>query len=181
AAVTEGQQLYNQTCQACHGPAGQGDRGPALNTPTLAHGSDDGELFHTIRTGLPGTQMPPFARLTDTETWQLVSYVHSLQGVSSAAGALSATTMTVAGDAAAGEAGLYGKAACSSCHEVNGRGGITGPDLSNAARFSPAALRQKVIDPNSPMAPAGAGAGRGAGGRGGGFGGRGGGPPTRPL
>jgi PQQ-dependent dehydrogenase (methanol/ethanol family) len=178
AAVTEGQRLYNQTCQACHGPASQGDRGPALNTPTLAHGSDDGELFHTIRTGLPGTQMPPFARLTDTETWQLVSYVHSLQGITSAAGALSASTITVAGDAAAGEAVFFGKAACSSCHEVNGRGGITGPDLSNAARFSPAALRQKIIDPNSPMAQAGGGAGRGAGGRGGGFGGRGGAPPT---
>ena len=43
---------------------------------------------------------------------------------------------------------FFGKAACSSCHEVNGRGGITGPDLSNAARFSPAALRQKIVDPN---------------------------------
>ena len=30
AAVSDGQTLYNQTCQTCHGPAGQGsDRGPA--------------------------------------------------------------------------------------------------------------------------------------------------------
>jgi mono/diheme cytochrome c family protein len=25
AAVTAGQQVYNQTCQGCHGPAGQGE------------------------------------------------------------------------------------------------------------------------------------------------------------
>src|SRR5438045_987793 len=59
AAVAAGQQLYNGTCQTCHGPAGQGDRGPALNTSSLAHGSEDGELFHTIRTGIPNSQMPP--------------------------------------------------------------------------------------------------------------------------
>src|SRR6476646_7748084 len=86
AAVAAGQQLYNGTCTVCHGPAGQGDRGPALNTSTLTHGNDDGDVFHTIRTGIPNSQMAPFARLTDTQTWQLVSYIHSLQGAAPAAG-----------------------------------------------------------------------------------------------
>jgi PQQ-dependent dehydrogenase (methanol/ethanol family) len=167
AAVAAGQQLYNGTCQACHGPAGQGDRGPALNTPTFVYGSEDADLFHTIRTGLPGTQMPPFAGLTDNEVWQLVSYVHSLQGNPGAAGASAANTMPVAGDAAAGEAMFFGRAACASCHEVNGRGGITGPDLSNAGRLAPAALRQKIVDPNNPLPPPPAAGGRGGGGGGG--------------
>src|SRR5437867_3572336 len=74
AAVAAGQQLYNGTCQACHAPAGQGDRGPALNTSTLAHGNSDAELFRTIRNGIPNSQMAPYALLTDTQTWQLVSY-----------------------------------------------------------------------------------------------------------
>jgi PQQ-dependent dehydrogenase (methanol/ethanol family) len=179
AAVAAGQQLYNGTCTSCHGAAGQGDRGPALNAPTLAHGADDGELFHTIRTGIPNSQMPPFARLTDTQTWQLVSYIRSLQGTPSAA-ASAAGGMPVAGDAAAGEAVFYGKAACATCHEVNGRGGVTGPDLSNAGRLAAAALRQKIVDPNNPLpaAPPAGGAARGGGGGGGGRGGGGGAPTT---
>src|ERR1044071_6361761 len=75
-AVERGQQLYNGTCQACHGPGGQGDRGPALNPPNLSHGSTDAELFRNIRGGIAGTQMPPFSRLTDSQIWELVSYVH---------------------------------------------------------------------------------------------------------
>ena len=38
---------------------------------------------------------------------------------------------------------------------MNGRGGIVGPDLSNAGRLAPALLRQKIVDPNSPAAAAG--------------------------
>jgi PQQ-dependent dehydrogenase (methanol/ethanol family) len=177
AAIAAGQQVYDGTCQACHGPAGQGDRGPALNTPTLPHGSEDGDLFHTIRAGIPNSQMPPFARLTDEQTWQLVSYIHSLQGLQTAApgaGRGATNTAPVPGDAAAGEAAFFGRAACASCHEVNGRGGVTGPDLSNAGRLSAAALRQKIVDPNNPL-PAPPAGGRGAGGGGGG---RGGGAPT---
>ena len=47
----EGQTLYNQLCQTCHGPAGQGggDRGPALTTGTFTHGSGDADLFRAIR------------------------------------------------------------------------------------------------------------------------------------
>ncbi|HEY7170451.1 MAG TPA: PQQ-dependent dehydrogenase, methanol/ethanol family [Vicinamibacterales bacterium] len=157
SAVPAGRQLYDQTCQACHGPAGQGDRGPALDRPTLPHGDNDGDLFHTIRAGLPGTQMPPFARLTDNQVWQLVTYIRSIQGRTPANSAAAATT--VAGDPAAGEALFFGAAGCAACHEVNGRGGITGPDLSNAGREMPAALRQKIVDPNRPAPPVGGGRG----------------------
>src|SRR5207248_11426091 len=104
----------------------------------------------TIRPGVPGTQMPPFTGLSDEQVWQLVSYIHSLQGIAPAA-STAAAMMPVAGNAAAGETLFYGRAACASCHEVNARGGIVGPDLSGAGRFSPAALRQKIVDPSTPM------------------------------
>ena len=45
-----------------------------------------------------------------------------------------------------GEDLFFGKASCASCHEVNGRGGIVGPDLSNAGRLSADAIRQKIVD-----------------------------------
>src|SRR3954468_12180550 len=51
-----------------------------------------------------------------------------------------------------GETLFFGRAACASCHEVNGRGGVVGPDLSNAARLSAAALKQKIVDPNGAAA-----------------------------
>src|SRR6188768_2506541 len=103
AAVTDGQQVYNQSCQGCHGPAGQGDRAVALNTPTFVQGSDDGDIFHSIRAGIPNSQMPAFPRLTDVQTWQLVSYIRSLQGAAPAARPSTAATAPVAGDVAAGE------------------------------------------------------------------------------
>jgi alcohol dehydrogenase (cytochrome c) len=77
-AIADGQRTYDRACQSCHGPAGQGDRGPALNTGVFTHGREDGDLFHTIREGAAGTQMPPFRNLSDTQTWQLVSYIRSL-------------------------------------------------------------------------------------------------------
>ena len=81
AVAAEGQTLFNQVCQSCHGPGGQGsDRGPALTRTTLKHGNADADLFRAIRTGVPGTQMPPFAGFTDAQIWQLVSYIRSLQG-----------------------------------------------------------------------------------------------------
>jgi mono/diheme cytochrome c family protein len=61
AAVSDGRDLYNQICQSCHGTSGQGgDRGPSLSTGTFSHGNTDGDLFRSIRNGIPGTQMAGF-------------------------------------------------------------------------------------------------------------------------
>ena len=68
-AAAAGLRLYDQTCQSCHGAAGRGDRGPALDTGRFTRGGADGDLFHTIRAGVPGTQMPPFPALSDTQVW----------------------------------------------------------------------------------------------------------------
>ena len=56
-----------------------------------------------------------------------------------------------------GEELFFGKAACASCHEVNGRGGIVGPDLSTAGRLSADALHQKIVDPSANPNPGGRG------------------------
>src|SRR5882672_336792 len=78
-AAADGARIFSQTCQSCHGPGGQGDRAPALTTPRFAHGNDDADVFHSIRAGIPGTQMPPFRALSDAQVWQLVTYIRSLQ------------------------------------------------------------------------------------------------------
>src|SRR5262245_66383822 len=80
AAVAAGRDLYNQMCQSCHGSAGQGtDRGPALASGTFVHGGTDGELFRSIRNGVPGTQMAGFPGLSEPDVWRLVTYFRTLQ------------------------------------------------------------------------------------------------------
>ena len=148
-AAADGQRVYNQTCQSCHGTAGEGDRAPALTTTRLLHGNDDADVFHTIRAGVPGTQMPPFAGLSDQQIWQLVTYIRSVQTAAPADRAATTAATLTEGSAAAGEAVFIGRGACATCHEVNGRGGIAGPDLSGAGRLSAAALRLAIVDPNS--------------------------------
>src|SRR4030095_12320473 len=59
---------------------------------------------------------------------------------------------------APGETIFFGKGNCSTCHEVNGRGGIVGPDLSAAGTRSPEALRAKIVNPNSATGGRGGGA-----------------------
>jgi alcohol dehydrogenase (cytochrome c) len=158
--LSNGQRLFNQTCQSCHGIAGQGsDRGPALVRTALTHGNADADVFRAIRAGLPGTQMPPSPALSDTEVWQLVTYIRSLQ----AAPTESTASVPESGSAAAGETLFAGRAACATCHQVYGHGGVVGPDLSNAGRLTPAQLRQKIVEPNSPSATAGGGRGGGRG------------------
>jgi PQQ-dependent dehydrogenase (methanol/ethanol family) len=142
-AVANGQRLYNQTCQSCHGGEGRGDRGPALATGTLPHGSSDGDIFRNIRNGITGSGMPGFSMLTADQIWQLVSYLRSLSGTGAA------PSEVVPGDPAAGEAIFFGKAGCSICHQVNGRGGMVGPDLSAAGKGAAQVLRLKIVDPNA--------------------------------
>jgi alcohol dehydrogenase (cytochrome c) len=167
-AAAEGQRIYDGTCQTCHGAGGVGDPGrggPALNVTGLKHGDGDADLFRTIRQGIAGTQMPPYKGLRDEQVWQLVSYIRSLQNTSASV-APARGAIRPEGDVAAGEQLFFGRAGCATCHEINARGGVTGPDLSNAGRLTPAALRQKIVSPNDPLPPVpgarGGGGGRGA-------------------
>ncbi len=162
-AVQAGRGLYNQSCQSCHGSASQGERGrgPALSTGAFAHGSDDGDVFHTIRTGIPGSGMPAFRGLSDEQIWQLIAYIRTLTAALPPGPAGASVT---GGNAASGEALFFGKGGCGMCHVVNGRGGVVGPDLSAAGRMSGAALQQKILDPGNRAATVPGGAGRTRGG-----------------
>ena len=144
-AVAAGRVVFDQACQSCHAPGATGDRGPALNTGVFPHGSEDADLFRTIREGLAGTQMPPFRGLTDNQIWQTVTYLRSLSSVRTSEPSAAATPTR--GNGASGESLFFGKAACASCHQVNGRGGVVGPDLSTVARAPADAIRQKILNP----------------------------------
>src|SRR5262245_32018218 len=143
AAIAAGARLYEQTCKGCHGGGGSGGRARSLNREAFQHGGGDGEIFQTIRRGIAGTEMPPFSAFSDEQTWQLVSYVRSLSADQAARAA------EQSGSASAGQEIFFGKGTCSTCHEVNGRGGIVGPELSSVGKRSEKKLSEKILNPNS--------------------------------
>jgi mono/diheme cytochrome c family protein len=83
-SIDLGYATFQQNCTGCHGKDGKADMAivPAtdLTAPKLyKSGISDGEIFRSIRDGA-GDQMPPFKYqgLSETEIWQLVSFIHSL-------------------------------------------------------------------------------------------------------
>jgi mono/diheme cytochrome c family protein len=135
SAIAAGKALFDRACQNCHGPAGSGDRGPAL-TGALRRGDTDGMIFTNIRAGILGSEMPPFSRFSTEQTWQLVSYIRGL----SAAAPRDSKSESVTGDSKAGRAVFEGKGQCLTCHQVEESGAPVGPDLSNASQLSAAEI-----------------------------------------
>ena len=138
AARQQGALLFDRTCSGCHGPGATGGRGPALASGVFAHGGSDNELFATIRSGVPGTQMPAFSVLPSDDVWRLVTYIKSLSGQT---GSLGKAT----GDAGAGEAIFFGKGSCTACHEINGRGADLASDLSAEGTKPVTAIQNGVL------------------------------------
>jgi cytochrome c oxidase cbb3-type subunit 3 len=140
-AIAAGQSLFATSCAACHGPAGEGGRGPNLLERGAWHPLREKDLFLTIKNGVPGADMPP-TRLPDEKIWQLVAFVRSLTAP--------AIETRPPGDAAAGEKLFWGSAGCGNCHRIRGKGGLLGPDLSNiGALRSAEKLRQAIVDPDA--------------------------------
>lgn len=142
-AIAAGKSLFLVSCSGCHGANGEGGRGPNLLKRVAWHPMDDDQLFTTIQKGVPGADMPP-TNLPEEQIWQLSAFVRSLTAP--------AFEQSVPGDPAAGEKVFWGKAGCSQCHLIRGRGGRLGPDLSNAGMLPLQELRQAVLDPSATIA-----------------------------
>lgn len=77
SAVKAGAALYNSNCSTCHGEDARG-AGAALNLRTgTTHAATDGSLFWVITNG-DENGMPSFARMSEDERWQIVTYLKSL-------------------------------------------------------------------------------------------------------
>jgi cytochrome c oxidase cbb3-type subunit 3 len=151
-AIQEGASLFRANCSPCHGlNAHGGGRGPDLVAGHWVHGSTDEDLFRTVTRGVPGTEMPANA-FDDSEVWAILAYVRSLAP---------AKTEAVSGDPAKGKKIFWETAGCSTCHMVQGRGGVLGPDLSRVGEARSAdylidSIRQPskelstgMLDPNN--------------------------------
>jgi cytochrome c oxidase cbb3-type subunit 3 len=145
ADVAAGQTLYASECVGCHGRAGEGGRGPALNQGRFRRASTDEEVYKLISTGVSGTEMPGFS-FNGRQMWQTIAFIRSL-GAS--------RPVTVAdGDRAKGEELFFGKGACTNCHMIRGRGGRVGPDLSRIGpQRSLGQFEASILRPNEEVLP----------------------------
>jgi cytochrome c oxidase cbb3-type subunit 3 len=139
ADVKRGQQLFLGHCAPCHGPKGEGGRGPFLARPRLRRAPDDEALFRLIRDGIPGTEMPAAWVMISKEIWQVAAYLRTLGRTAEE---------KVSGDRSRGEQLYRTKGNCASCHTVRGQGGTLGPDLSEIGdRRSASYLREALLEP----------------------------------
>jgi putative heme-binding domain-containing protein len=118
--LQEGMAAFRANCAYCHGIDARGARGPDL-TGVFAAGATEEGLFRLVRRGIPGTEMPPAGVfLQEPDTWKAIMYLRTLSAPP--------PTEPPRGDAVNGETIFWAR--CGSCHRVDGRGGVLGPDLS---------------------------------------------------
>lgn len=141
----DGRLLFSQNCSSCHGSDGRGgERAPNIATQHDVVASSDAQLEGVVSNGIPEAGMPAFDDLGNEKVNALVSYLRVLQGVGDTAHA------QAPGNPMAGEAIFFGKASCSRCHMVHGRGGFIAEDLSDFGRGRPVdAIRAAIVDPKA--------------------------------
>jgi cytochrome c oxidase cbb3-type subunit 3 len=127
-AAKAGEFEFRINCAFCHGLGARGGgRGPDLRRAHKRYAHSDAQMFEIISNGIPGTAMPANGTngqgvgMTETEIWQLISYIRSVEVKASA---------EPTGNAAHGRQLFYGDANCSECHMVEGKGGRLGPELT---------------------------------------------------
>jgi cytochrome c oxidase cbb3-type subunit III len=140
AELEKGRKLFETHCSTCHGPKGEGSRGPTLAQPSLPRAGDDPSLVRIVQSGIPGTEMPRVTLQTG-EAPYIAAYVRSLGRI---------PVENVPGDPAKGAELFNTKGACLACHTRDGQGLAIGPDLTSIGRKRSAAfLRRSLVDPGA--------------------------------
>jgi cytochrome c oxidase cbb3-type subunit 3 len=94
-----------------------------------------------VREGVPGTGMPAFHSLANSDVKAVVTYLRTLQGTRQ--------TVALPGNPVRGKTVFYGEAGCSGCHMVAGSGGFIASDLSGYGRtHSEQEIRNAITRPN---------------------------------
>ena len=142
--MASGRRIFDAQCAWCHGNEGDGGTGPNLHGK-LRHATTLASVVDIIVSGIPGTDMPSFRLgLTERGARQAATYVLSLSR---------STARPGPGNAERGAA-VYQSGGCGSCHVVDGRGGILGPELTSiGGRRGAVYLREAIVKPAASHPP----------------------------
>ena len=100
----------------------------------------DAAWLNLIHDGIPEEGMPGFPGLGGEDAHAVVAYLRSLQGRSAG--------NSVAGNPAQGQDLFFGKAGCTACHQIGGRGQFVTGDLAGFARDHPGdEIRDAILRP----------------------------------
>ena len=134
-----GKRLFDAQCAWCHGNDGDGGTGPNLHG-RLVHATDLKSIVDIVTNGIPGAEMPSFrVPLTEQNIRRVAAYVQSW----------SRSSTPAAGNAARGKT-VYEANGCASCHTIEGRGGVLGPELTHiGGRRGPVYLRESIVKPEA--------------------------------
>jgi cytochrome c oxidase cbb3-type subunit III len=138
--LDKGRRLFETHCAMCHGPRGEGGKGPTLAQPTLPRASDEQSLLRIISGGINNTEMPA-ARMDWPDIVLTAKFVKSLG---------SQPRQSVPGSPQRGAQVYAQKGGCAQCHMLRGQGGVFGPDLTDVGRRRSAEyLRRSLVDPSA--------------------------------
>lgn len=143
----QGKQTFASTCAQCHGLDAKGsERGPDIADRPSVQRLSDAQVGHIVENGVPGTGMPAFHSLKSSQIKDVVAYLRILQGKNKAA--------ALPGNPEQGKTIFSGKAGCSGCHMVAGKGGFIATDLSEYARIHTLEqIRSAILSPENTARP----------------------------
>jgi putative heme-binding domain-containing protein len=138
---TKGKSIFEGKCATCHGLDGRGgEHAPDIVRRAAVKALSNEALLDLIHEGITEAGMPGFPSLADEDAQALVAYLRLLQGRSSANPAT--------GDPARGHDLFFGKAGCSSCHQIGRWDQFVARDLAGFARDHPAdEIRDAILRP----------------------------------
>ncbi len=122
-----GKSIFELRCALCHGLDGfGGEHAPDVIRRPAVRALSDPALIKLIHDGIPQRGMPGFSGMGKEDADAVVVYLRFLQGKSA--------TGSVPGDPVRGRDLFFGKAGCSACHMMRGRGQSVAADLTGVAR-----------------------------------------------
>ncbi|MGC1869815.1 MAG: c-type cytochrome [Acidobacteriaceae bacterium] len=145
----QGAQLFSSHCAYCHGADGRGGRAPAIATLPKVVALSNQDLIGIVHKGEADQGMPAFPDLGDEGTKAVVQYLRMLQGVTA-----NGPAAKLAGDPDTGRKIFFGKAQCSTCHMILGKGGFMAAELTSYARNRTASeIMQAIVNPDAELQP----------------------------
>ncbi len=142
----EGKSVFELRCATCHGLDGLGgEHAPDIIRRTEVKTLSDQALLNLIHDGIPQRGMPGFSDMGAEDSRAVVAYLRFLQGPPQGKNQDDSAGTSMRGDPIRGRDLFFGKAGCSACHQIVGRGQFMAQDLAEFARTHPAGEIRKAI------------------------------------